>query len=107
LSQTEVTSEIDRSALVREFQDSDPTYPSDKEFHHKLIREEIDEVATAYARVTQRTVRTSNTCWLGRIAKVIIEYPADIIENLYAFEHLYQSIPSAILNEAFVRVQQE
>jgi predicted HAD superfamily Cof-like phosphohydrolase len=95
--------EIDRLALVKKFQSADPTYPSDKEFHYTLIREEIHEVAEAYAELLKELTDLEYVL-VGATAKGIHEYPEDIVGNLYAFEHLYQAIPSAILNEAFVRV---
>jgi predicted HAD superfamily Cof-like phosphohydrolase len=95
--------EIDRLSLVKKFQSADPTYPSDKEFHYTLIREEINEVAEAYAELLKELTDLEYVL-VGATAKGIHEYPEDIVGNLYAFEHLYQAIPSVILNEAFVRV---
>jgi hypothetical protein len=102
-AQIKLPLEIDRTALVKEFIFSDPKYPSDKEFHYTLIREEIDEVAKAYAELLKE-LSDLEYVLVGACCNGIHEYPADIVENLYAFEHLYQSIPQAILNEAFVRV---
>lgn len=103
MSQLKLPLEIDRVALVQEFQKSDPSYPSDKEFHHRLIREEIDEVAKAYAELLKE-LSDLEYVLVGASCKGVHEFPSDIVENLYAFEHLYEAIPTAILNEAFVRV---
>lgn len=95
--------EIDRLSLVKQFQSADPMYPNEKEFHFKLIREEMDEVAKAYMELLKELTDLEYVL-VGATAKGIYEYPEDIVNNLYAFEHLYQAIPAAILNEAFVRV---
>lgn len=95
--------EIDRLALVKQFQRADPMYPSDKEFHYRLIREEMDEVAKAYMELLKELTDLEYVL-VGATAKGVHEYPEDIVSNLYAFEHLYQAIPTPILNEAFNRV---
>ena len=78
-------------------------YPNEKEFHYKLIREEIDEVAKAYTELLKELTDLEYVL-VGATVRGVHEYPEDIVNNLYAFEHLYQAIPAAILNEAFVRV---
>lgn len=95
--------EIDRLKLVKKFQSADPEYPKDPMFHYTLIREEIEEVAEAYAELLKELTDLEYVL-VGATAKGVHEYPEDIVQNLYAFEHLYQAIPTAILNEAFVRV---
>jgi len=95
--------DIDRVGLVTRFQSADPTYPTDKEFHYTLIREEMKEVAEAYAHLLKELTDLEYVL-VGAHCKGIQEFPEDIVGNLYAFEHLYQAIPSAILNEAFLRV---
>lgn len=95
--------EIDRVGLVKQFQKADPTYPTEKSFHWTLIREEIDEVAKAYAELLKE-LSDLEYVLVGAHAKGIFEMPEDIVQNLYAFEHLYAAIPDRILNEAFVRV---
>lgn len=95
--------EIDRVGLVKQFQNADPTYPTEKSFHWTLIREEIDEVAKAYAELLKE-LSDLEYVLVGAHAKGIYEMPEDIVQNLYAFEHLYAAIPDRILNEAFVRV---
>lgn len=101
--QLELPLEIDRVGLVKQFQKADPDYPSEKSFHWKLIREEVDEVAKAYAELLKELTDLEYVL-VGATIKGIHELPEDIVTNLYAFEHLYQAIPSSILNEAFVRV---
>ena len=103
MSELKLPEEIDRLSLVKKFQSADPTYPSDKEFHYTLIREEINEVAVAYSELLKELTDLEYVL-VGATAKGIHEFPEDIVGNLYAFEHLYQAIPAAILNEAFVRV---
>jgi predicted HAD superfamily Cof-like phosphohydrolase len=95
--------EIDRLTLVKQFQRGDPMYPKEKEFHYTLIREEIDEVAKAYMELLKELTDLEYVL-VGATAKGVHEYPEDIVNNLYAFEHLYQAIPTPILNEAFKRV---
>lgn len=95
--------DIDRVGLVKRFQSADPSYPSDKEFHYTLIREEIKEVAEAYAELLKELTDLEYVL-VGAHCKGIQEFPEDIVSNLYAFEHLYNAIPQSILNEAFVRV---
>lgn len=102
-NQLHLPTEIDRLALVKQFQRADPTYPSDKEFHWKLIREEIDEVAEAYTHLLKELTDLEYVL-VGATAKGVHEMPEDIVNNLYAFEHLYNAIPVEILNEAFNRV---
>lgn len=97
--------EIDRLKLVKKFQSADPSYPKDPMFHYTLIREEIEEVAEAYAELLKELTDLEYVL-VGATAMGVHEYPEDIIKNLHAFEHLYQAIPLAILNEAFVRVHQ-
>lgn len=72
-------------------------------FHYTLIREEIDEVAKAYAELLKELTDLEYVL-VGAHCKGVEEFPEDIVKNLHAFEHLYQAIPLAILNEAFVRV---
>lgn len=95
--------EIDRVTLVKQFQSGDPTYPNDPMFHYTLIREEIAEVAQAYAELLKE-LSDLEYVLVGAHCKGIQEFPEDIVGELFAFEHLYQAIPQAILNEAFVRV---
>lgn len=95
--------EIDRVKLVKKFQSGDPGYPKDPMFHYTLIREEIDEVAKAYAELLKELTDLEYVL-VGAHCKGVEEFPEDIVKNLHAFEHLYQAIPLAILNEAFVRV---
>ena len=95
--------EIDRVALVKKFQAADPEYPKVPEFHYTLIREEMREVAEAYAELLKELTDLEYVL-VGAHCKGIQEFPEDIVGNLYAFEHLYNAIPKAILNEAFVRV---
>lgn len=95
--------EIDRLSLVKQFQRADPSYPSDKEFHWSLIREEIEEVAEAYEHLLKELTDLEYVL-VGATAKGVHEMPEDVVNNLYAFEHLYNSIPVEILNEAFMRV---
>ena len=101
--QMHLPDEIDRLALVKQFQRADPSYPSDKEFHWSLIREEIDEVAEAYEHLLKELTDLEYVL-VGATAKGVHEMPEDVVNNLYAFEHLYQAIPTPILNEAFTRV---
>lgn len=95
--------DIDRVSLVKEFQQGDPSYPRDKEFHYGLIREELAEVAEAYANLLKELTDLEYVL-VGAHCKQIDTFPDDIIQELYAFEHLYRAIPDRILNEAFVRV---
>lgn len=102
-TQMNLPTEIDRLTLVKQFQQADPTYPDDKEFHWKLIREEIEEVAEAYEHLLKELTDLEYVL-CGATAKGVHEYPEDVVGNLYAFEHLYKAIPIEILNEAFMRV---
>ena len=103
MSQLNLPLEIDRVSLVKQFQSGDPAYPNDPMFHYTLIREEIAEVAQAYAELLKE-LSDLEYVLVGAHCKGIQEFPEDIVGELYAFEHLYQAIPQAILNEAFVRV---
>ena len=103
MSQLNLPLEIDRVSLVKKFQSGDPEYPNDPMFHYTLIREEIAEVAQAYAELLKE-LSDLEYVLVGAHCKGIQEFPEDIVGELYAFEHLYQAIPQAILNEAFVRV---
>ena len=103
MDQLKLPLEIDRVSLVKKFQSGDSEYPNDPMFHYTLIREEIDEVAKAYAELLKE-LSDLEYVLVGAHCKRIQEFPEDIVANLYAFEHLYQSIPQAVLNEAFVRV---
>jgi predicted HAD superfamily Cof-like phosphohydrolase len=103
MDQLKLPLEIDRVSLVKQFQKGDPEYPNDPMFHYTLIREEIAEVAKAYAELLKE-LSDLEYVLVGAHCKGIQEFPEDIVGELYAFEHLYQSIPQAILNEAFVRV---
>lgn len=102
-TQLHLPTEIDRVSLVKEFQTGDKTYPTDKEFHWSLIREEINEVAEAYEHLLKELTDLEYVL-VGAYAKDVHEMPEDVLNNLYAFEHLYNAIPTTILNEAFVRV---
>lgn len=95
--------EIDRVKLVKKFQSADPEYPKDPMFHFTLIREELKEVAEAYAHLLKE-LSDLEYVLVGAHCKGVEEYPEDIVGELHAFEHLYQAIPLAILNEAFIRV---
>lgn len=101
--QLKLPQDIDRVGLVKRFQAGDPEYPKDPMFHYTLIREELKEVAEAYAHLLKE-LSDLEYVLVGAHCKGIEEYPEDIVGELYAFEHLYQSIPKAILNEAFIRV---
>lgn len=101
--QLELPLEIDRVGLVKQFQQADPDYSSEKSFHWTLIREEIEEVAIAYAELLKE-LSDLEYVLVGAHAKGVHEMPEDIVQNLYAFEHLYAAVPPRILNEAFVRV---
>jgi hypothetical protein len=103
MEQLKLPLEIDRVSLVKQFQKGDPEYPSDPMFHYTLIREEIDEVAKAYAELLKE-LSDLEYVLIGAHCKKIQEFPEDIVANLYAFEHLYQAIQPAVLNEAFLRV---
>lgn len=103
MNQFQLPLELDRVSLVKKFQSGDTEYPSDPMFHYTLIREEIDEVAKAYAELLKE-ITDLEYVLVGAHCKGIQEFPEDIVSNLYAFEHLYQAIPTTILNEAFSRV---
>ena len=103
MTQLKLPLEIDRVSLVKKFQSGDPEYPNDPMFHYTLIREEIDEVAKAYAELLKE-LSDLEYVLVGAHCKGIQEFPEDIVSNLFAFEHLYQAVPQAVLNEAFVRV---
>lgn len=102
-TQLKLPLEIDRVGLVKDFQKADPNYPSDKSFHWTLIREEIDEVAKAYAELLKE-LSDLEYVLVGAQCKGVHEFPEDIVSNLYAFEHLYDAVDASILNEAFLRV---
>lgn len=103
MSQLNLPLEIDRVTLVKQFQSGDSEYPNDPMFHYTIIREEIAEVAQAYAELLKE-LSDLEYVLVGAHCKGIQEFPEDIVGELFAFEHLYQAIPQAILNEAFVRV---